>query len=138
MKNDSLFGFVGHCIHYLRRGGLLQSSSHLMPLELRFWSYSPSRLVFCSVRNSMSYLRQGRGAESRRSVFYIGNNSTEEWELVDAPHKDFAEQKHHPNAHRRTSTSCDLNYPDLTGVLILILILHSPLSCIASPICSIL
>uniref|UniRef100_A0A8D3CF81 TBC1 domain family member 2B n=1 Tax=Scophthalmus maximus TaxID=52904 RepID=A0A8D3CF81_SCOMX len=54
------------------------------------------------LKNSMSYLRQGRGAESRRSVFYIGNNSTEEWELVDAPHKDFAEQKHHPNAHRHS------------------------------------
>lgn len=47
----------------------------------------------------MSYLRAGRGGENRRSVFYTG---AEEWELVDAPPKDFPEQKP-PDAHRRTS-----------------------------------
>lgn len=63
---------------------------------------------FCSVRNSMSYLRPGRGGENRRSVFYTGNSnsSTEEWELVDAPPKDFPEQKPHPDTHRRTDTPC--------------------------------
>lgn len=56
----------------------------------------------CSVRNSMSYLRPGRGPENRRSVFYTGsNNSAEEWELVDAPPKDFLEPKPHPDTHRR-------------------------------------
>ncbi|XP_053175040.1 TBC1 domain family member 2B isoform X1 [Scomber japonicus] len=54
------------------------------------------------LRNSMSYLRQGRGAEGRRSVFYTGNSSAEEWELVDAPPKDFPEQKHHPDTHRNS------------------------------------
>ncbi|XP_029379501.1 TBC1 domain family member 2B isoform X2 [Echeneis naucrates] len=56
------------------------------------------------LRNSMSYLRQGRGAENRRSVFYTGgsSSSTEEWELVDAPPKDFPEQKHHPDTHRHS------------------------------------
>uniref|UniRef100_A0A673CQY2 Rab-GAP TBC domain-containing protein n=1 Tax=Sphaeramia orbicularis TaxID=375764 RepID=A0A673CQY2_9TELE len=59
------------------------------------------------LRNSMSYLRPGRGGESRRSVFYTGNSnssSTEEWELVDAPPKDFSDSKHHPDTHRCTST----------------------------------
>lgn len=50
----------------------------------------------------MSILRPGRGGESRRSVFYTGNSNAEEWELVDAPPKDFPEQKHHPDTHRRT------------------------------------
>lgn len=56
------------------------------------------------IRNSMSYLRPGRGGESRRSVFYTNsnNNSAEEWELVDAPTKDFPEHKHHPDAHRHS------------------------------------
>ncbi|KAG7245362.1 hypothetical protein INR49_010812 [Caranx melampygus] len=54
------------------------------------------------LRNSMSYLRQGRGVEGRRSVFYTSNSSTEEWELVDAPPKDFPEQKHHPDTHRHS------------------------------------
>ncbi|KAM7396753.1 hypothetical protein PAMP_019770 [Pampus punctatissimus] len=54
------------------------------------------------LRNSMSYLRQGRGGENRRSVFYTSNSSTEEWELVDAPPKDFPEQKHHPDTHRHS------------------------------------
>uniref|UniRef100_A0A8C2WGI3 TBC1 domain family member 2B n=1 Tax=Cyclopterus lumpus TaxID=8103 RepID=A0A8C2WGI3_CYCLU len=50
------------------------------------------------LRNSMSYLRPGRGGESRRSVFYTNSNSNaEEWELVDAPTKDFPEHKHHPD-----------------------------------------
>ncbi|XP_045892725.1 TBC1 domain family member 2B [Micropterus dolomieu] len=54
------------------------------------------------LRNSMSYLRPGRGGESRRSVFYTNNNSSaEEWELVDAPPKDFPEQKH-PDTHRHS------------------------------------
>lgn len=75
-------------------------------------SYLPSCLFFfCSVRNSMSYLRPGRGGENRRSVFYTGNSSAEEWELVDAPPKDFPEQKHHPDAHRRTPTPCFLIHP---------------------------
>lgn len=52
----------------------------------------------------MSYLRAGRGGENRRSVFYTGNSSAEEWELVDAPPKGFPEQK--PEAHRRTSPPC--------------------------------
>lgn len=60
---------------------------------------------FCSIRNSMSYLRQGRGAENRRSVFYTSKQEAEEWELVDAPPKDFSEQKYHPDTQRRTSTS---------------------------------
>ncbi|XP_034390318.1 TBC1 domain family member 2B [Cyclopterus lumpus] len=55
------------------------------------------------LRNSMSYLRPGRGGESRRSVFYTNSNSNaEEWELVDAPTKDFPEHKHHPDAHRHS------------------------------------
>ncbi|TNN86884.1 TBC1 domain family member 2B [Liparis tanakae] len=56
------------------------------------------------LRNSMSYLRPGRGGESRRSVFYTNsnNNSAEEWELVDAPTKDFPEHKPHPDAHRHS------------------------------------
>lgn len=49
----------------------------------------------------MSYLR-GRGGENRRSVFYTGTSSAEEWELVDAPSKDFSEQKA-PDTHRRKS-----------------------------------
>ncbi|XP_037622980.1 TBC1 domain family member 2B [Sebastes umbrosus] len=55
------------------------------------------------LRNSMSYLRPGRGGESRRSVFYTqSSHSAEEWELVDAPPKDFPEQKHHPDTHRHS------------------------------------
>ncbi|XP_061678740.1 TBC1 domain family member 2B [Syngnathoides biaculeatus] len=55
------------------------------------------------LRNSMSYLRPGKGAESKRSVFYTGSNSTaEEWELVEAPPKDFHEHKHPPDAHRHS------------------------------------
>ncbi|XP_071752605.1 TBC1 domain family member 2B [Centroberyx gerrardi] len=53
------------------------------------------------LRNSMSYLRPGRGGENRRSVFYTGNN-VEEWELVDPPSKDMAEQKPHPDTHRNS------------------------------------
>ncbi|XP_069383949.1 TBC1 domain family member 2B isoform X2 [Paralichthys olivaceus] len=60
------------------------------------------RNIGTELRNSMSYLRQGKGAENRRSVFYSGNNSTEEWELVDAPPKDFIEQKPHPDTHRHS------------------------------------
>ncbi|TDH09582.1 hypothetical protein EPR50_G00088650 [Perca flavescens] len=55
------------------------------------------------LRNSMSYLRPGRGGESRRSVFYTNRqNSAEDWELVDAPPKDFPEQKPHPDTHRHS------------------------------------
>ncbi|XP_049579269.1 TBC1 domain family member 2B [Syngnathus scovelli] len=55
------------------------------------------------LRNSMSYLRPGRGGDSRRSVFYTGNNSSaDEWELVEAPPKDFPEHKHHPEVHRHS------------------------------------
>ncbi|XP_054475143.1 TBC1 domain family member 2B [Anoplopoma fimbria] len=56
------------------------------------------------LRNSMSHLRQSRGGESRRSLFYTNSNSSaEEWELVDAPTKDFPEQKHLPdNTHRHS------------------------------------
>ncbi|XP_061531886.1 TBC1 domain family member 2B [Phycodurus eques] len=55
------------------------------------------------LRNSMYYLRPGKGGESRRSVFYTGSNSSaDEWELVDAPPKDFPEHKHHPDAHRHS------------------------------------
>ncbi|XP_020486995.2 TBC1 domain family member 2B [Labrus bergylta] len=54
------------------------------------------------LRNSMSILRPGRGGESRRSVFYTGNSSAEEWELVDAPSKDFPEPKHHPDTQRHS------------------------------------
>ncbi|KAM8860773.1 TBC1 domain family member 2B [Synchiropus picturatus] len=56
------------------------------------------------LRNSMSYLRPGRGGESRRSVFYTTNNnssSAEDWELLEAPGKDFTEQKHH-DTHRHS------------------------------------
>lgn len=60
----------------------------------------------------MSYLRAGRGGENRRSVFYTGNNlsggsgggNAEDWELVDAPAKDFPEHKNPGDAHRSTST----------------------------------
>nr|XP_057931384.1 TBC1 domain family member 2B isoform X1 [Doryrhamphus excisus] len=54
------------------------------------------------IRNSMSILRPGRGGDSRRSVFYTSNNSADEWELVDAPPKDFPEQKHRPDVHRHS------------------------------------
>ncbi|KAI3370699.1 hypothetical protein L3Q82_007257 [Scortum barcoo] len=54
------------------------------------------------LRNSMSYLRTGKGGESRRSVFYTSNSSAEDWELVDAPPKDFPEQKHHQDTHRHS------------------------------------
>ncbi|MEQ2193372.1 hypothetical protein XENOCAPTIV_019218 [Xenoophorus captivus] len=53
------------------------------------------------LRNSMSNLRPGR-AENRRSVFYTTNSSSEEWEMVDAPPKDFPEQKHHLDTHRHS------------------------------------
>uniref|UniRef100_A0A3P9KB15 TBC1 domain family, member 2B n=1 Tax=Oryzias latipes TaxID=8090 RepID=A0A3P9KB15_ORYLA len=54
------------------------------------------------LRNSMSYLRPGRLADHRRSVFYTGNsNATEDWEMLDAPPKDFSEHKHQPDTHRR-------------------------------------
>lgn len=52
----------------------------------------------------MSYLR-GRGGENRRSVFYTGASNAEEWELVDAPPKDFTEQKP-SDTHRRKSPLC--------------------------------
>ncbi|XP_029289389.1 TBC1 domain family member 2B isoform X2 [Cottoperca gobio] len=53
------------------------------------------------LRNSMSYLRPGRGADSKRSVFYTNsNNSAEDWELVDASSKDFPEHKPHADTHR--------------------------------------
>lgn len=61
----------------------------------------------CSDRHSMSYLRPGRGGENRRSVFYTSNHSTEEWELIDAPPKDFPESKHPLDTHRRMSTQTD-------------------------------
>lgn len=64
-----------------------------------------------SLRNSMSNLRPGR-AENRRSVFYTGNS--EEWELVEAPPKDFPDQKHHLETQRRKST---LIHPGLPGAL---------------------
>lgn len=58
------------------------------------------------LRNSMSYLRQGsRGGESRRSVFYTSSNSSvsaEDWELLDAPPKDFSDSKHHHDSHRHS------------------------------------
>ncbi|XP_073328561.1 TBC1 domain family member 2B [Pagrus major] len=54
------------------------------------------------LRNSMSYLRTGRGGENRRSVFYTSNSSAEDWELVDAPPKDFPEHKPHPDTHRHS------------------------------------
>ncbi|XP_070828913.1 TBC1 domain family member 2B [Chaetodon trifascialis] len=61
------------------------------------------RNIGTELRNSMSYLRPGRGGENRRSVFYTGNSSSEEWELVDAPPKDFPEQKQHPDTQHRHS-----------------------------------
>ncbi|KAF7663225.1 hypothetical protein LDENG_00216100 [Lucifuga dentata] len=51
------------------------------------------------LKNSMSYLRPGRGGENRRSVFYTSNNA-EEWELVDPPPKDISEPKPHPDTYR--------------------------------------
>ncbi|XP_077567148.1 TBC1 domain family member 2B [Stigmatopora nigra] len=56
------------------------------------------------LRNSMSYLRAGRAGDSKRSVFYTGNSggSADEWELLDAPPKDFAEHKQHPEVHRHS------------------------------------
>ncbi|XP_047451636.1 TBC1 domain family member 2B [Mugil cephalus] len=55
------------------------------------------------LRNSMSYLRSGKASEHRRSVFYTSNSNSDEWEMVDAPPKDFPEQKHHQEAHRSFS-----------------------------------
>lgn len=64
----------------------------------------------------MSYLRAGRGGENRRSVFYTGNNlsggggggsgggGAEDWELVDAPAKDFPEHKNPSDTHRSMFT----------------------------------
>ncbi|KAM8893153.1 TBC1 domain family member 2B [Spinachia spinachia] len=63
------------------------------------------------LRNSMSYLRPGRGGVSRRSMFYTNStnsntttssSSAEEWELVDAPTKDSPEQKPHTDTHRHS------------------------------------
>ncbi|XP_008275027.1 TBC1 domain family member 2B isoform X2 [Stegastes partitus] len=54
------------------------------------------------LRNSMSYLRPGRAGDNRRSVFYTNNSSADEWEMVDAPPKDFPEQKPHPDTHRHS------------------------------------
>lgn len=78
----------------------------------------------------MSYLRPGRTGENRRSVFYT-NNSSEEWEMVDAPPKDFPEQKPHPETHRRKSTPCGLTRPPSgqSTMILLLMIKHkfSPL-----------
>ncbi|XP_051808342.1 TBC1 domain family member 2B [Acanthochromis polyacanthus] len=56
------------------------------------------------LRNSMSILRPGRAGENRRSVFYTSNNnsSADEWEMVDAPSKDFPDQKPHSDTHRHS------------------------------------
>ncbi|XP_028307218.1 TBC1 domain family member 2B isoform X2 [Gouania willdenowi] len=59
------------------------------------------------LRNSMSYLRPGRGGESRRSVFYTDNSNTEEWELVDAPPKDFPDQAAHRHSIGSSFTFTD-------------------------------
>lgn len=61
----------------------------------------------------MSNLRPGR-VENRRSVFYTSNHnsSSEEWEMLDAPPKDFPEQKTHLDTQRREST---LAHPRLLG-----------------------
>ncbi|TMS05257.1 TBC1 domain family member 2B [Larimichthys crocea] len=74
------------------------SAAPTNPLNFSFRNFGTE------LRNSMSYLRPGRGGENRRSVFYTGNSnsSTEEWELVDAPPKDFPEQKPHPDTHRHS------------------------------------
>lgn len=72
----------------------------------------------------MSYLRSGRAGEHRRSMFYTGNSPSEEWELVDPP-KDFAEQKNHPDTHRRASALCCLNHPAFSQGLTLVLSVHS-------------
>ncbi|XP_034032340.1 TBC1 domain family member 2B [Thalassophryne amazonica] len=53
------------------------------------------------LRNSMSYLRQARGGENRRSMFYT-SNTAEEWELVDHPPKDVTEPKPHSDTHRHS------------------------------------
>ncbi|KAM3609316.1 uncharacterized protein V6R79_012944 [Siganus canaliculatus] len=74
------------------RGSLATSTNPLNSL----------RNIGTELRNSMSYLRPGRGGENRRSVFYTGNSSAEEWELVDAPPKDFLEQKPQPDTHRHS------------------------------------
>jgi len=75
----------------------------------------------------MSYLRQGKAGENRRSVFYTTNNnsSSEEWEMVDAPPKDCPEQKHHPDAHRRKFTLRCLTRPTSGQNLMLNIDLHS-------------
>ncbi|XP_069564809.1 TBC1 domain family member 2B [Brachyistius frenatus] len=54
------------------------------------------------LRNSMSYLRPSRAGDNRRSVFYTSNSNTDEWEMVDAPPKDFPEQKPHLDTHRHS------------------------------------
>ncbi|KAM9754251.1 TBC1 domain family member 2B [Menidia menidia] len=74
-----------------------QSAGSTSPLNFSLRNFGTE------LRNSMSYLRQGRAGENRRSVFYTNSNSSsEEWEMVDAPAKDFPEHKHHPEAHRHS------------------------------------
>lgn len=83
-----------------------------------------SDLLCCSARNSMSYLRGGRGGENRRSVFYTsggggGGGAAEEWELLDAPAKDFPEHKNPSDTHRSRSTQCVLMFSVCVGQLVL-------------------
>ncbi|XP_061917132.1 LOW QUALITY PROTEIN: TBC1 domain family member 2B [Entelurus aequoreus] len=54
------------------------------------------------IRNSMSMLRPGRVGDSKRSVFYTGNSSAEEWEMVDAQPINFPEPKPHAETHRHS------------------------------------
>ncbi|XP_017261019.2 TBC1 domain family member 2B isoform X2 [Kryptolebias marmoratus] len=54
------------------------------------------------LRNTMSHLRPGRAGENRRSVFYTSNSSSEDWEMIDPPAKDFPEQKPHLDSHRHS------------------------------------
>ncbi|KAM6937516.1 TBC1 domain family member 2B [Xenentodon cancila] len=72
------------------------SAASMIPLNFSL------KNIGTELRNSMSYLRPGRAGENRRSVFYTSNNSSEEWEMVDAPPKDFSEHKPHPETHRHS------------------------------------
>ncbi|XP_061774018.1 TBC1 domain family member 2B-like [Nerophis ophidion] len=58
--------------------------------------------VGTEIRNSMSMLRRGRVCDSRRSVFYTGNSSADEWEMVEAQPINFPEPTPHPDTHRHS------------------------------------
>ncbi|KAF3688800.1 TBC1 domain family member 2B [Channa argus] len=83
-------------------GGVMGIQSARAPSAASTNPLNSLKNIGTELRNSMSYLRQGRGGENRRSVFYTRNHSTDEWELVDAPTKDFPEVKQHSDANRHS------------------------------------